>query len=149
MDYRTRRRRKAIVRRRIERVEAAAGLPVAGRKVARSARAAPVIVARRDPPSRPGLGPLPQRQASAPARLPRAKAVMVAKPAALSHLAPIKARFRAALLARAAASDRPRDRLDSPLPGAPICKERPRDNAPKGGGGSGRRRFIPWCRDAQ
>lgn len=28
----------------------------------------------------------------------------------------------------------------------PVCKPRPADNAPKGGGGSGRpRRFVPWC----
>ena len=25
------------------------------------------------------------------------------------------------------------------------CKERPKDNRPKGGGGGGPRRFVPWC----
>lgn len=26
-----------------------------------------------------------------------------------------------------------------------ICKPRPKDNRPKGGGGGGPRKFIPWC----
>lgn len=25
------------------------------------------------------------------------------------------------------------------------CKERPTDNKPRGGGGGGRKRFVPWC----
>lgn len=27
----------------------------------------------------------------------------------------------------------------------PHCKPRPKDNRPKGGGGGGRPRFVPWC----
>lgn len=27
----------------------------------------------------------------------------------------------------------------------PHCKPRPKDNRPTGGGGGGRKRFVPWC----
>jgi len=58
---------------------------------------------------------------------------------------PASARLKEAAKARVLQAARPSPVLVRNEKRLPDCKARPKDNAPKGGSGSGARRFIPWC----